>query len=226
MRSLKDPTTGWLYKQEMSFCGKPTCKKCAKGEGHGPYWYAYRWEEGKTKKKYIGKHLPSGLTEDLHKTDILTEDLTEDTTNTEESYVSTDEALHKTGGLTEDLHKTPQLCPFCAKWLGEDLAELVGLSGLIAHRRCIADLAGRVIPDHLTKGERPKSGEIADEMGINSAVLGRLLTKHGYPKPINTTRGTGPERMAGRFYTVDQIPEIDRAVHVLAGELGGGDVLP
>ena len=170
-------------------------------------------------KKYVGKHLPPGLTQDLQKTDILTEDLTEDQTGAEEPYVRTDEALPKTGGLTEDLHKTPQLCPVCTKWLGEDLAELVGVGGLIAHRRCVAYLAGRLILDHLTKGERPKSGEIADEMGINSAVLGRLLTKHGFPKPINTTRSRGGERLLGKFYTVDQIPEIGGAVHVLASGL-------
>jgi hypothetical protein len=74
-----------------------------------------------------------------------------------------------------------------------------------------------VILDHLNKGERPKSGEIADELGMNSAVLGRLLTKHGVPKPINTTRGTGAERLPGKFYTVEQIPEVDRAVDSLAG---------
>jgi len=219
MDSFKDPVTGWLYKQEMSFCGKERCKKCAKGEGHGPYWYAYWWEGGKTRKKYIGKSLPPGLTEDLHKTDILTEDLTEDITDTEESYVRTGEALQKTENLTEDLHKIPQLCPVCTKWLGDDLAELVGLSGLIAHRRCVAYLAGRVILDHLTKGDKPKSGEIADEMGMNSAVLGRLLTKHGFPKPINTTRSAGAERLQGKFYTVDQMPEIGGAVYVLAGGL-------
>jgi len=137
--------------------------------------------------------------------------------------VRSGEALPKTWVLTEDLHKTPQLCPVCTKWLGEDLAELVGVGGLIAHRRCVAYLAGRVILDHLTKGERPKAGEIADELGISSAVLGRLLTKHGYPKPINTTRGAGAERLPGKFYTVDQIPEIGGAVHVLAGELEGGE---
>jgi len=219
MDSLKDPTTGWLYKQEMSFCGKESCKKCAKGEGHGPYWYAYRWEDGKTRKKYIGKSLPPGLTEDL----------TEEPTGPEESYVRTGEALPKTEdlteNLTEDVHKTPQLCPVCAGWLGEDLGELVGLSGLIAHRRCVAYLAGRLILDHLTKGERPKSGEIADEIGIPSPVLGRLLTKHGIPRPINTTRGTGEERTKGKFYTVAQIPVVDRAVQALEPE-GGGDVLP
>ncbi len=93
-------------------------------------------------------------------------------------------------------------CPICGEWLGEDLAVLVGVGGLIAHRRCVAYLAGRVILDHLTKGERPKSGEIADELGINSAVLGRLLTKYGFPRPKNTTRGAGSDRLRGKFYTI------------------------
>ena len=109
------------------------------------------------------------------------------------------------------LHKTPQLCPVCDEYLGEDLGELVGVGG------CIAYLAGRLILDHLTKGERPPSSKIAEEMGISSAVLGRLLTKHGFPNPINTTRGAGSERLHGKFYTVGQIPEIEKAVDNLAG---------
>ena len=35
-------------------CGKSGCQSCP----HGPYWYAYRWESGKTRKRYIGKDLP------------------------------------------------------------------------------------------------------------------------------------------------------------------------
>lgn len=42
------------YRQQRVKCGKPGCK-CAKGELHGPYWYAYWWENGKTRSKYIGK---------------------------------------------------------------------------------------------------------------------------------------------------------------------------
>lgn len=37
-------------------CGKENCK-CAEGSGHGPYWYAYWSEQGKTKSQYIGKKL-------------------------------------------------------------------------------------------------------------------------------------------------------------------------
>ena len=45
------------YQQEYVCCGKAGCK-CANGEKHGPYWYAY-WTDalGKTRKEYIGKQL-------------------------------------------------------------------------------------------------------------------------------------------------------------------------
>lgn len=69
MDAVKDSTTGRLYKQEISLCGKERCKKCERGDGHGPYWYAYWWEGGRTRKKYIGKTLPASLTQDnLNKT--------------------------------------------------------------------------------------------------------------------------------------------------------------
>ena len=43
----------YTYRREYVKCGKQGCS-CAKGKGHGPYWYAY-WREGKKlKKKYIG----------------------------------------------------------------------------------------------------------------------------------------------------------------------------
>src|SRR2546429_1142013 len=38
-------------------CGKENCK-CIKGSGHGPYWYAFWSEQGKTRSKYIGKKRP------------------------------------------------------------------------------------------------------------------------------------------------------------------------
>lgn len=46
---------GVNYQHELIKCGKKTCK-CAKGELHGPYWYAY-WRDGKrVKSKYLGKN--------------------------------------------------------------------------------------------------------------------------------------------------------------------------
>src|ERR1700731_4334828 len=48
------------YHQQVSFCGKPRCRKCREGIGHGPYWYAYHTVGGRTTRTYVGKHLPPG----------------------------------------------------------------------------------------------------------------------------------------------------------------------
>ena len=45
------------YRLERVRCGKKVCK-CADGQLHGPYWYAYWSEGGKTKSQYVGKKLP------------------------------------------------------------------------------------------------------------------------------------------------------------------------
>ena len=43
------------YQLQYSKCGKPTCRTCREGQGHGPYWYAY-WHDGsRLKSGYIGK---------------------------------------------------------------------------------------------------------------------------------------------------------------------------
>ena len=44
------------YRLEYVRCGKAQCA-CVGGTGHGPYWYAYWWEGGRTRKRYIGKYL-------------------------------------------------------------------------------------------------------------------------------------------------------------------------
>ena len=49
------------YHQQISYCGKPRCHKCRDGVGHGPYWYAYTTENGRTTRTYIGKNLPADL---------------------------------------------------------------------------------------------------------------------------------------------------------------------
>lgn len=46
------------YVQEYVKCGKLGCKSCSELGGHGPYWYHYSSEKGKTKKRYIGKNKP------------------------------------------------------------------------------------------------------------------------------------------------------------------------
>ena len=47
------------YRLEGVRCGKQGCR-CADGELHGPYWYAYWSENGKTRSQYVGKKLPEG----------------------------------------------------------------------------------------------------------------------------------------------------------------------
>jgi hypothetical protein len=43
------------YQLQFRKCGKPACRTCRQGQGHGPYWYAY-WREGsRLKSGYIGK---------------------------------------------------------------------------------------------------------------------------------------------------------------------------
>jgi hypothetical protein len=47
------------YRREHVRCGKEGCTACP----HGPYWYAYWREDGRTRKRYIGRHLPGEPTE-------------------------------------------------------------------------------------------------------------------------------------------------------------------
>lgn len=42
------------YRQEHVRCGKAGCRTCP----HGPYWYAYWKEDGRTRKRYVGRQLP------------------------------------------------------------------------------------------------------------------------------------------------------------------------
>jgi hypothetical protein len=48
------------YRLEEVRCGKKNCH-CAEGRLHGPYWYAYWTEGGRTRSQYIGKKLPRGV---------------------------------------------------------------------------------------------------------------------------------------------------------------------
>src|SRR5438270_9395816 len=49
------------YRQQYTRCGKERCRKCKEGVGHGPYWYAYWSENGRTVSKYIGIRLPADI---------------------------------------------------------------------------------------------------------------------------------------------------------------------
>lgn len=56
----KRSRTHKTYQQELVRCGKKTCK-CSEGHLHGPYWYAYWTEGGRSRSQYIGKRLPRGV---------------------------------------------------------------------------------------------------------------------------------------------------------------------
>lgn len=53
-------STGQWLQSEMVRCGKARCKKCAEGDGHGPYWYLYftNPKTGRYTSKYVGKTIP------------------------------------------------------------------------------------------------------------------------------------------------------------------------
>jgi len=55
------PASASTLRLEMVKCGKERCKKCGRGEGHGPYWYLYFRKNGKLKSRYIGKIIPDEL---------------------------------------------------------------------------------------------------------------------------------------------------------------------
>lgn len=42
------------YRCEYVRCGKRNCRSCP----HGPYWYAYWKESGRTRSRYVGKKAP------------------------------------------------------------------------------------------------------------------------------------------------------------------------
>src|SRR5947209_20284359 len=56
-------TSKVTYHQQVSYCGKPRCRRCREGVVHGPYWYAYQTVGGRTIRTYIGKHPPAELQE-------------------------------------------------------------------------------------------------------------------------------------------------------------------
>src|SRR5262249_19097713 len=50
------------YRQQFRRCGKPGCPTCRPGQpGHGPYWYATWWADGRTHSQYLGRQAPAGI---------------------------------------------------------------------------------------------------------------------------------------------------------------------
>jgi hypothetical protein len=62
IRLLKEHRTNPLkaYRLEGVRCGKDGCR-CGAGKLHGPYWYRYWTEGGRTKSEYVGKRLPKAV---------------------------------------------------------------------------------------------------------------------------------------------------------------------
>src|ERR1019366_3508550 len=60
------------YRQQYTRCGKQRCRKCREGTGHGPYWYAYWSEKGRTVSKYVGVQLPADIAELVGGTRLIT----------------------------------------------------------------------------------------------------------------------------------------------------------
>ena len=208
MKSVK--AADGVYRQEFTHCNKERCKKCQEGAGHGPYWYRYWWEEGKTRKKYVGKELPPNLiTEDITE-EPITEDLTED------------EALPKTPQKTD-----AQVCPKCGLPLGDNLSRLEGHDGKIYHKKCRAvekplpsppseptvAAALVVIKAFHDKGIEPTAAEVAEAVGMESRPLGRLMKEAGV-QAQNVHRGG----VKARRYTFDLKPKIEELL-AIAGEL-------
>lgn len=57
------PSSGQVtYHQQYRRCGKAACSRCATGgPGHGPYWYAFWSERGRSHSRYLGKQLPADV---------------------------------------------------------------------------------------------------------------------------------------------------------------------
>lgn len=46
------------YRLQFIRCGKPKCKRCRRAPAHGPYWYAFWKESGRSRSAYAGRARP------------------------------------------------------------------------------------------------------------------------------------------------------------------------
>src|SRR5437879_4980059 len=97
------------YRQQFTRCGKQRCRKCKEGAGHGPYWYAYWSENGRTISKYIGIQPPEEMAEGEQQPFFLS---TEARKKTQHNHLSTSkEQIALTvaeNGVVEDGHQTQE----------------------------------------------------------------------------------------------------------------------
>lgn len=54
------------YARQYRRCGKERCSICRDGQGHGPYWYAFWEEDGRSRSRYLGKRPPVTAAPDGH----------------------------------------------------------------------------------------------------------------------------------------------------------------
>jgi len=81
------------YRQQYTRCGKQRCRKCKEGAGHGPYWYAYWSENGRTISKYIGIHPPTDLVLTRQMTETTSEKVKARVKQPDQSLISTETSL-------------------------------------------------------------------------------------------------------------------------------------
>ena len=51
-RTITAATHTITMQRELVPCGDERCRRCP----HGPYWYAYWKQDGRTRSAYVGKH--------------------------------------------------------------------------------------------------------------------------------------------------------------------------
>ena len=81
------------YRQQYTRCGKQRCRKCKEGAGHGPYWYAYWSENGRTISKYIGIHPPTDLVLTGQTTEATSEKVKASVKQPSQTLISTETSL-------------------------------------------------------------------------------------------------------------------------------------
>lgn len=63
MPPLAHSPDGWSYMLEYRRC-KGFCNTCARGPGHGPYWYRKRRVGRKVVTQYLGKNIPKEVNDE------------------------------------------------------------------------------------------------------------------------------------------------------------------
>src|SRR5579875_233336 len=91
---------GWSIVPQFRKCGKPVCKVCAAGKGHGPYYYGTKLIDGKKKSKYFGTHPPVSLESQGRSHIDNTHEVTQELRDKEEQL---QQALNQLDALRQEL---------------------------------------------------------------------------------------------------------------------------